>query len=276
MVKHEVLSRAKINLMLRIIGRRDDGYHELQTHFQLLEWGDQMTFKCIKLQGSNEVHIKGFEELPTEKNLIYKAAMAIKGFAKNTSDWLVEVNKQIPQGAGLGGGSSNAAQTLRCLNVQWECGLSQQALMEMGKGLGADVPIFIAGHSATASGIGADLVYMAFDTPYILLLFPETSINTAALFNQPMLKRNQVALAESDLLCRDLWINDFFPLVLNQYEEIAYIYEHMKDLFHVRLSGSGSTLFGIFNDKQQAENAYKKASQITNSLLVTSKMNGIK
>jgi len=275
MVKFNRLSRGKINLMLRIVGQRDDGYHNLQTCFQLLEWGDLMTFNCINPVGSNAITIKGFPDLKKENNLICQAADALLAYAQIPSDWEITVKKNIPVGSGLGGGSSNAAETLKLLNEQWGCGLSQAELIKIGGKLGADVPIFISGQSAVATGIGDCLDPKTFETPYILLIFPEVSINTATLFNQPGLMRKQVELLPAEINQRDLWINDFFPVVLHQNTAIKTVYDLLKSRIDVRLSGTGSTMFALFNSESEAKNVFKWADKLVKCLLVRPKIKAV-
>ena len=263
-----MLSPAKINLMLRVVGQRGDGYHLLQTCFQLLDWGDEITFMPIKRQCANQIEIKGFDDLALKDNLIYKAAQMLKPFAKLNADWLVRVDKRIPLGAGLGGGSSNAATTLKFLNQAWQCDLCLSDLMKMGAKLGADVPVFILGHSALASGIGDELTPMEFNTPNILLLFPGCHVDTAELFASRRLIRDQSQIKSGELHKKSFWINDFMPVVLQQFPEIEYVYTRLKNEMNLRLSGSGSTLFAIFNDSKSAEKSYDKASEFCQAYLV--------
>ena len=269
MVNIQALSPAKVNLMLRVLGQRDDGYHDLQTCFQILDWGDSMTFVQSKENGSNQLKISGFDGLKSKNNLIYKAAQKLIPWAQKNSDWRVDVEKNIPAGAGLGGGSSNAATTLKILNQQWQCGLSDSQLMEVGNELGADVPLFIASKSALATGTGNQMIPMLFDTPYVLLIFPETQISTAEVFNHVELNRSQNRLSEQYINNSNFWINDFMPLVLNEYAEVKHIYDHLKGLFRLHMSGSGSTLFAVFDRLQEAELAMDAASKYTKCLIVT-------
>ena len=252
MVSFEVLSKAKVNLMLRVLGRREDGYHNLQTAFQLLEWGDQMKFTQLSAAGTNQICIRGFDHLRAEENLIYKAAKSLLPWAKTSSDWQIDVKKIIPQGSGLGGGSSNAAMTFKFLNKHWHCELSEIDLMTLAVKLGADIPIFIADHAAFATGTGNQFEKCTFNTPYILLVFPPVSINTAELFNHPLLNRNQVVVNQQNRMNDGYWINDFFPLVLHEYPEIRSIYEATKDKVKLRLSGTGSTLFAVFDSLEDS------------------------
>lgn len=267
LVKHTLLSPAKINLMLRILGQRQDGYHELQTFFQILNWGDEIQFVPFSSTQPNAIKIAGFEQLSPEDNLIYKAAQLLKPLAKNTTSWHIAVTKNIPMGAGLGGGSSNAAVVLKFLNDAWQCGLNKNTLAELGVGLGADVPIFILNSSAVATGIGDALVPMAFNTPHILLLFPETSISTSHMFAHKALNRSQTALKASYFQRPSFWINDFFPLVLSTNDVVNDVYQKLISSMPLRLSGTGSTLFVLFDDITAAEDAYRQAKSICHAVL---------
>ncbi|VAW44646.1 4-diphosphocytidyl-2-C-methyl-D-erythritol kinase [hydrothermal vent metagenome] len=268
MVTTRLLSPAKINLMLRIIGQRADGYHLLQTCFQLLDWGDEITFNPVKTDGSNHIEITGFDDLDVKDNLIYQAAEMLKPWAQLNSDWLIKVDKQIPLGAGLGGGSSNAATALKFFNQAWQCDLSVFDLLALAAKLGADVPVFILEQSTLAGGIGDVLTPMKFDTPHILLLFPDCHINTAELFQTPDLVRDQSTIKSISLQQPSFWINDFMPVVLLQFSQVDYIYQRLKTKMNLRLSGSGSTLFAVFNELNSAQRAHKIAEEVCMARLV--------
>lgn len=271
LVNHHMLSPAKINLMLRVTGQRKDGYHNLQTLFQILDWGDDMVFSEFSGSGHNQIKITGFDDLPTENNLIYRAAQIIKRFAKNGSNWSIAVNKQIPAGGGLGGGSSNAATTLMFLNHHWQCDLSQMQLMELGSKLGADVPVFVMGKAALATGVGDVLEPMVFETPYVLLLFPEIKVSTANLFSHPSLVRNQTVLPMGCIKNRSFWINDFLPLLLRTNHAMAKLYDNIKSFARFRLSGTGSTMFALFETIDEAENVAQCIKKYVNCKLVKPK-----
>ncbi len=274
-VSTKLLSPAKINLMLRIVGQRTDGYHLLQTCFQLLDWGDEMTFTPMPDKSKNQLEIKGFEGVNVQDNLIYQAAQMLKPWAQSQSAWLVEVDKQIPLGAGLGGGSSNAATALKFFNKAWQCDLSIFDLLALAAKLGADVPVFILGHSALGVGIGDVLTPMKFDTPYILLLFPGCHINTAELFKASGLTRDQVSINPANMQQSTFWINDFMPLVLQQFPQVYSIYEQLKSKMNLRLSGSGSTLFAVFDELEDAQKAYNTASEFCDVRLVQPQLSSI-
>lgn len=266
-VSSRVISPAKVNLMLRIVGQQADGYHILQTCFQLLDWGDEITFKSVESAGSNCIDIDGFSGLDIQDNLIYQAAQMLRPWAQLKTDWVISVDKKIPMGAGLGGGSSNAACALKFLNQAWQCDLSVFDLMAMAAKLGADVPVFVLGQSALAGGIGDELTPMKFDTPHILLLFPGCHVNTAELFRMPGLSRNQNTVNPNCLQQPSFWINDFMPLVLQQFPVINKVYQQLKSKMQLRLSGSGSTLFAVFDDSAAAQVAYEHAIEVCNAVL---------
>lgn len=255
-----ILSPAKINLMLRIIGRRDDGYHELQTCFKILNWGDEMQFNFDEAESEPpQISIYGFPGLAKEQNLIYQAAQLLNAHISTPKNVSIHVKKQIPQGGGLGGGSSNAATTLKLLNHQWGCDLPADELMHMGLQLGADVPVFLFGQDALATGVGEQLTSLQLPQKHVLLLFPNCQVPTAEVFGHPQLKRNQKQVSFEQSSEPEFWINDCLDVVLNEFIEIRRVYRLMSSSDHVYLSGTGSTLFMLFDDIDQAQNAKRKA-----------------
>lgn len=257
----ERLSPAKINLMLRVLGQRPDGYHDIQTCFKILPWGDWMRFEKED-NASCEVVISGFTNIPQEDNLIHRAADLLKPKALNPSRVHIEVDKVIPAGGGLGGGSSNAATTLKVLNQTWDCRLSQQQLMDMSLSLGADVPVFIAGFDALATGVGEQLVPCEFNLKHVLLLFPDCHVITAEVFNHPNLKRDQTAVTSLQAQDPTHWINDCLDVVLETQPEVRQVYRTLSDHYSVYMSGTGSTLFAVFEDLSQANEAKKMAQSV--------------
>lgn len=263
----KLLSPAKVNLMLRVLAQRADGYHELQSCFEVLPWGDEMTFVTEKNQ-QPVVRIDGFRDIAQADNLIYRAAELLKPFAQKPSTVHIQVDKHIPSGAGLGGGSSNAATTLKTLDTLWCCQLDEKLLSEMALQLGADVPFFMVGKSALVTGIGEQIRPMRFFSGFILLLFPPVSIATAVVFNHPALKRNQTPLPENLLLDSNFWINDCLPVVLSQYPDIKRLYDCLNPYMPLRLSGTGSTLFALFKNKQQADKCQKISAEYCRTQLL--------
>lgn len=260
-------SPAKINLMLRVLSRRQDGYHELQSCFELLPWGDEMKF-ISQSSGQCLVNITGFERIPQQDNLIYQAAELLKPCAQNPCTVHIAVDKQIPSGAGLGGGSSNAAQTLMTLNQLWDCQIDQKTMRQMALELGADVPFFVVGQSALVTGIGEQIAPMKFYQGYVLMLFPSIAISTESVFNHPALNRNQSLLKHAHIKDSNFWINDCFPVVLKEYPEIRQLFTRLSPMMSLRLSGTGSTLFVLCGNKQQALKYQKIASDYCRTRLV--------
>ncbi len=246
------LSPAKINLMLRILGQRSDGYHLLQTYFQLLNWGDDITFKCTK---NDNIHINGnFKNLKIENNLIFKAIQLLKPHRTIHSGLEISVHKRIPQGSGLGGGSSNAGITLSTINQLWQCQLNQQQLLKMALQLGADVPIFVSNQSAMAYGVGEQLVpYQLKSMHYFVLIFPSVSINTVEVFSHETLFREDKTIDEQKIHNKEYWTNTCLPVVLEHFPEVAEIYRTASKITPTYMSGTGSTLFCSFDSLHDAK-----------------------
>jgi 4-diphosphocytidyl-2-C-methyl-D-erythritol kinase len=267
----KVLSPAKINLMLRILGQRDDGYHLLQTYFQILDWGDYMEFTP---SNTNNITIHGdFKDLEQQDNLIYKAAKLLKPYNKTKHGIDISIDKNIPQGSGLGGGSSNAGTTLRILNQIWQCNLSQQELQEMAIKLGADVPIFVLNQSAMATGVGENLTPYQIESYYFVLIFPNTSIATIDIFNSQNLDRKQSRIKLCEINNKKSWNNACLEVVLNKYPEVNRIYRKVSALTPTFMSGTGSTLFCCFSSKQKATQFIQKNLSDWSTVLCQSQIN---
>jgi len=267
----KVLSPAKLNLMLRILGQREDGYHLLQTYFQLLNWGDKIEFS---LQQKDEILIEGeFGNLKSEDNLIYKAALLLLPHRQVKQGIKITVEKNIPQGSGLGGGSSNAGTTLRILNSLWNCQLSQYKLQEIALSLGADVPIFVLNMSSMATGIGEKLIPYEIEFYYFVLIFPMTSIATIDVFKNKDLNRKQQPI---DLGCINNpvnWTNSCLSVVLDNYPEVHQIFHMASKIAPICMSGTGSTLFSCFKDKENAEDFILRCPSHWNTQLCQSQIN---
>lgn len=264
--------------MLRILGQRRDGYHLLQTYFQLLNWGDEMQFlpyKNMNTIDNMEIKIHGqFVDLKQQDNLIYKAAQLLLPYRKIATGVEIKVDKKIPQGAGLGGGSSNAGTTLRVLNKLWQCDLTQQQLQKLAVKLGADVPIFVLNQSALATGIGEKLLAYEVDSYYfVLLLFPQVNIATIDVFADKDLIRNQTAIAADKVRDKKYWTNACLPVVLEHYPEVAKMYKIATKIAPVYLSGTGSTLFANFDSSQKAQDFIRSCPSHWNTIVCESKIN---
>lgn len=236
-----VPSPAKLNLFLHITGRRDNGYHELQTIFQLIDLYDWMTFEPI---ADGMIHIEGLNEVALEQNLIYRAAQLLKPHAKEPCGLNIQIEKNIPMGAGLGGGSSNAATTLIVLNQLWQCGLNEQQLADYGVQLGADVPIFIFGRNAWAEGIGEHLSFIDLAQKQFIILKPDCFISTQALFSQKTLTRDSKITTFCAYQLEPFnFGNNFEPLARQLYPKVEEAMQYLDQFGLAKLTGTGACVF---------------------------------
>ena len=254
---------AKLNLFLHITSRRRDGYHNLQTLFQFLDHGDQLHFARrsddkITLTDNNS-------GVAAADNLVMQAARALQAAteAKKQAYFGVDItlDKQLPQGAGLGGGSSDAATTLLGLNTLWGYPLTQQDLLRLGRSLGADVPIFIHGRAAFAEGTGEQFTDAHPPTPWYLVVKPSVSISTAELFNHPQLQRDCRPLSPDQWSYHDTY-NVFEPVVCALYPEVAKLRDRLLQYAPTRLTGSGACLFARFDSYDAAASAQQQFKQL--------------
>ncbi len=242
-------SVAKINRFLHITGQRKNGYHELQTVFQFLDFGDYLEFRT-----NNTGEINLLTPIPgvdNDSNLIVKAAKSLQQQANCSLGVDIKLDKQLPMGGGLGGGSSNAATTLLALNKIWQLQLTTDTLAELGVELGADVPVFVRGFTAFAEGIGEHLTPVDIDSPWFLVTIPECSISTAAIFGAKDLPRNTAKISIEDVniaACH----NDCENLVIKLYPEVAKMMAWLLEYAPSRLTGTGACIFSSFDDKQSA------------------------
>ncbi|WOD06447.1 4-(cytidine 5'-diphospho)-2-C-methyl-D-erythritol kinase [Marinomonas sp. GJ51-6] len=244
-------SPAKLNLFLHITGRREDGYHELQTVFQFIDLCDTLEFSLTQ---NNRITISPeIEGLPTEENLIYKAAKLLAPFKKDKTFGVdIRLEKQLPMGGGIGGGSSNAATTLLALNTLWECHLTLEKLAEMGVTLGADIPVFVMGFSAFAEGVGERLQKVEPDTPYFLLLKPNCHVSTAQIFTDKYLTRDTPPIKIPHALKLG-GHNDCLDVVKKHNPEVNEAYLWLKNHGDAKLTGTGACLFLAFDNLLDAE-----------------------
>lgn len=236
-----VPSPAKLNLFLHITGRRENGYHELQSIFQLIDLYDWMEFTQ---NDADQICIEGLNSVDLEQNLIYKATQILKPFAKALTGLTINIEKNIPMGAGLGGGSSNAATTLIVVNQLWQCGLSIAELAELGVQLGADVPIFVHGKNAWAEGIGEHLTFIDLDQKQYIVLKPDCFISTQLLFSQKTLTRD----TKPTKFCAyqqnsSSFGNNFEPLARRLYSEVDEAMHYLDQFGKAKLTGTGACVF---------------------------------
>ena len=239
---------AKLNLCLNITGRRADGYHELQTVFQLLDYGDELRFsESDNLQLSPEI-----EGLATEDNLIYRAAKLLQAHVGTDRGAAIELHKRLPMGGGIGGGSSNAATTLLALNKLWDCGLSLDTLAELGQQLGADVPVFVRGQSAWAEGVGEQLTALELPARHYVVLVPPCHVSTAEIFSRQELTRNNAAITIAAFF-RGGAPNVCQPVVRKLYPDVDKALIWLEKFAPSQLTGTGCCVFASFAERQQAE-----------------------
>lgn len=244
------LAPAKINRFLYITGQRDDGYHTLQTLIQFIDLYDELSFT---LTPSPDIYVTSSAvELNHTDNLVYRAATLLQKHSQCPHGANIILNKQLPMGAGLGGGSSDAATTLIALNELWELHLPQTKLCELAIQLGADVPVCIAGSSSFVTGIGEHLEPVSRPSEHLVLLIPDCHVSTAKMFQDPDLPRTTAA-RELDELMVSAWDNDFTNLARRDYPAIDEAISWLEHHTTAHLSGSGCAVFGIVADRARAE-----------------------
>jgi 4-diphosphocytidyl-2-C-methyl-D-erythritol kinase len=249
---------AKINLFLHITGRRDDGYHLLQTAFQFLDFCDQLRFQ-VRADGL-VCRQNGIASVPADSDLCVRAARLLKKEADVSAGVDIDITKQIPLGGGLGGGSSDAATTLVALNSLWEVGYHTEQLAELGLQLGADVPVFVQGRAAWAEGVGEIMQPIEWEQPSYLLILPPVQVPTADVFNEPDLTRLCAPITIRDLAAGRA-VNVCEPVVRKRYPEIDQALQWLSQYTDARMTGTGACVFGRFDSKPEAEAVCLKFKQ---------------
>jgi 4-diphosphocytidyl-2-C-methyl-D-erythritol kinase len=246
-------SPAKLNLFLYITGRRSDGYHELQTLFQFLDVGDELT---ITPNDSGRISLNPpLDGVRNEDNLIWKAAAMLKEKSGCTLGANIQIKKILPIGGGIGGGSSNAATTLVALNHLWQTNLNTETLTEIGLRLGADVPIFIHGQAAFAEGVGEKMTDTTPKERWYLVVRTNVSISTADIFSHPKLTRDTPKRELAKLL-DDPYENDCEKIVRMLYPEVDKQLSWLLQYAPSRLTGTGSCVFAEFNNESEAREVF--------------------
>lgn len=241
---------AKLNLMLHITGRREDGYHNLQTLFQFIDRCDELSFRLRDDDHLTlEPHIEGVE---FEDNLIIKAARALQAKSDKPLGADIQLKKILPMGGGLGGGSSDAATTLLTLNKIWGLNLSFDELAEIGLTLGADVPVFVRGQAAFGEGIGEVLTPTPeLDEPWYLVVVPQVHVNTGKIFSNKCLTRDTPIINIRTALRRE-GNNDFQDIVSQLYPEIGKALNLLNKFKLAKLTGTGACIFSSFGSEKEA------------------------
>jgi len=244
------LSPAKINLFLHITSQREDGYHNLQTAFQFLDYSDVLEFEVT---GNKEVElltpIKGVDN---NDNLIVRAAKLLQQHAKVEQGVEIKLDKHLPMGGGLGGGSSNAATTLVALNKLWNCQLSNDELAGLGLTLGADVPVFIHGYAAWAEGVGEELTQIKPDEPWYVVLIPDCHVSTAEIFSYSQLTRDCKSMTIAGFLSGE-GRNVCEDVVVKHYRSVAEALDWLSQYAKPRMTGTGACVFAGFENQDKAQ-----------------------
>lgn len=245
---------AKLNLMLRITGRRDDGYHLLQTVFQIIDLCDWLVFHPVA-DGSVSLQ-NPLPGVPEQDDLTVRAANLLKKHAHSQLGVRIEIEKNLPMGGGLGGGSSDAATTLVVLNKLWNINFSVEKLMELGLELGADVPVFVYGHSAWAEGVGEQLLQINLPEHWFVIVKPDCHVNTKQIFLSEQLTRDSKVIKISDFIAGEVG-NDCTAVVSKLYEPVESALYQLSKYGDSRLTGTGSCVFAEYATEQEAVEVYK-------------------
>lgn len=252
---------AKLNLFLHVCGQRPDGYHELQTLFQLIDFYDE-----LEIEPTSDGMITrsgGLADIPQEQDLVVRAARLLQSVAGVSDGASICLYKNIPVGAGLGGGSSDAATTLLVLNQLWRCNLSNPQLAELGLSLGADVPLFIKGHSAFAGGIGEQLEAVELgDRHYVLVLLP-LHVSTAEVFNHPDLQRDCPVVDKATALSGS-GSNVCEEVVRSMHPTLSRALDELRAYGDARMTGTGSSIFLEMPDAEAAIRATLRLNSLYN------------
>lgn len=249
---------AKLNLFLHITGRREDGYHLLQTVFQFLDHGDFLHFST-RPDGTVR-RLNNLPGVPEESDLVIRAAKLLQQVSGCTQGVDIRIDKHLPMGGGLGGGSSDAATTLVALNRLWSLDLPDTALAQLGLQLGADVPVFVHGHAAWAEGIGDKLTDVELTEPWFVVLTPPVHVPTAEIFNAPELTRD----------CPPITIRDFLTgqggnvcqsLVEKRHPEVAAALAWLGQYGKAMMTGTGACVFAAFEQEARAREVFSARPQ---------------
>ncbi len=257
-------SPAKLNLFLHILGRNEQGYHLLQTLFQMLDVGDKLAFT---LTDDEKITMdRPLDGVPDEQNLIIRAARLLQSSCGISNGAVITLDKVLPMGGGIGGGSSNAATTLVALNELWNCKLNTTQLAALGLSLGADVPIFIHGETAFASGVGEQIHPVHIEQQWYLVANPGIHVSTAEVFAAPELKRDTPAIRWQDYNFEKTQ-NDCQILVTNTHPEVAKLLQWLVHYAPSRMTGTGACVFATFASEAQAREVQAKLPKKWNSFV---------
>ncbi len=255
---------AKLNLMLRIVGRRSDGYHLLQTVFQFLDIGDQLNFSLR--EDGRILRTTLVPGIPEDQDLVLRAAHLLQQHTGSVLGAEISLQKHLPMGAGLGGGSSDAATTLVALNKLWQTGLSRYELEDLGLSLGADVPVFVRGRAAWGEGVGERLQPLDLPEPHYLILVPPCHVSTKAVFLDPDLTRDSPRIRIRDFLDGSVE-NDCRQVVCARYPAVAEAMDWLRRYAEPRLTGTGACVFAVFDCLNEAQEVARQVPDIYRILI---------
>jgi 4-diphosphocytidyl-2-C-methyl-D-erythritol kinase len=259
---------AKLNLMLRIVGQRADGYHLLQTVFQFIDLCDWITFHPV---GDGRVCLQNpIPGVAESEDLTVRAANLLKAETGCALGVRIEVEKNLPMGGGLGGGSSDAATTLVVLNKLWGLGLSMEKLLKLGLSLGADVPVFVYGHAAWAEGVGEKLDKIEVPEQWVVVIKPDCQVNTKEIFSAKDLTRNSKSITIADFKAGQQQ-NDCLDVVRERYQSVKDALVDLSGFSEARLTGTGACVFSQFDSETAAVRAYESLKAKWQVYLTTSK-----
>lgn len=248
-MKTTYFAPAKLNLFLHITGQRADGYHELQTVFQFINLCDELTFT---LTDARDIQVENqIAGLTMKQDLVYRAAVLLQQHTGYQGGVQIQVTKKIPNGGGLGGGSSDAATTLLALNDLWNLQLSDQVLCELGLTLGADVPVFVGGKAVWAEGVGEVFSPIDLPEPWYLVLYPQVHVNTGEIFSKKHLTRDTKSITIRAFLAGHV-SNDCQNVVCQDYPVVASALEWLGQFASAKLTGTGACVFAEFSSQQEA------------------------
>lgn len=240
---------AKLNLFLHITGRRGDGYHELQTVFQFVDFCDQLFFDVT--EDGRVRRVSDLAGVPADRDLVVRAASLLQKEAGTTRGVEIRIDKRLPMGGGLGGGSSDAATTLLALNRLWGLDWPEERLARLGLQLGADVPVFIYGRAAWAEGVGETLTPVELPEPWYVILCPPVHVDTGEIFGAPELTRDQHPIKIRDFLERKTG-NVCEAVVRARYPAVAEALDWLSRFGSARMTGTGSCVFSAFDNEADA------------------------
>ena len=249
------LAPAKLNLFLHVVGQRADGYHLLQTVFQFIDFYDELEFSVRSDSGIHQaVPIDGISE---DQNLAILAAKRLQQYTDCKKGADISIIKKIPMGAGLGGGSSNAATTLLALNQLWQLGLGRKELAQIGLEIGADVPVFVQGWNAWAEGLGEELTPIELDSSHFIVIIPPIHVATVEIFSNPKLTRDAKPIKIRDFLAGSSE-NQMQPVTCELYPQVQQVVDWLGNYGEPQMSGSGAAVFIRANSAQKAEEIVKE------------------